>query len=150
MKYVKTVELLAMAALLLLFGITSLLVVTQGAQAYERIFEKREKASDVRVALSFLAMHIRHADEKDALSIESTEYGDCLRLSDGDDVNRVYLYKGWLMESFSNNSSAFDPELGDQLVRLDNLSFYMDKGMLHLLAIRKDYSRSLSLSLRAD
>jgi len=119
-------ELLLIAALILLFGATTFTLVSAGGVAYERILEDREADISLRVALSYLTTQLRQHDVSGAVSLRACETGDLLtfRQESGDDVyeTRIYLDDGWLREDVVPEDTPFTTGAGTRITKLSGFS----------------------------
>jgi hypothetical protein len=156
MKHVNIVEVLCMAALLLLFGVTSIFVVAQGSNTYEKILERRTVASDLRVANSYISMRVRQLDEGGAMELRSIyEENDCLILyltaDDGSLLEHaIYYADGALQEQVYFKDWGFDPTLGDTIITLDGFHLSLENGLLIIQTQRMDDTHELRLSMRSE
>jgi hypothetical protein len=116
-------ELIFIAALLLLFGATSFMVVSAGGGSYQRVMDKRAVSGDLRVALSYLTTQLRQNDEAGAVSLRpDPSGGDMLVFTqtfDGESYEtRVYLADGRLMEATVAADASFETLAGTEIVPL--------------------------------
>jgi hypothetical protein len=117
-------------ALVCLFALLSVLVVTTGLQAYEQIIRNAELNTQLRTSLNYTANKIRAHDGLGA--VEAKLEGDIPTLAlyetiEGDGyVTYIYCYGGMLYERFAPADSAFDPEQGEELVPMESFSATVD------------------------
>ncbi|MDR1158786.1 MAG: DUF4860 domain-containing protein [Oscillospiraceae bacterium] len=119
-------ELFFVAALLMLFGITTYTLVSVGGSTYRRVMEKRDDSANLRVALSYMATQIRQHDKTGGVQIRPLpDGGDCLVLTDHYDGEpyelRIYLYDGTLRESLSPAAEPLEPDYGAEIAVVDGL-----------------------------
>ncbi|MDR0671040.1 MAG: DUF4860 domain-containing protein [Oscillospiraceae bacterium] len=119
-------ELFFVAALLMLFGITTYTLVSVGGSTYRRVMEKRADSANLRVALSYMATQIRQHDRTGGVQIRSLpDGGECLVLTDhygGEAYElRIYLHDGTLRESLSPAADPLDPAYGAEIAAIDGL-----------------------------
>ncbi|MDR0380669.1 MAG: DUF4860 domain-containing protein [Oscillospiraceae bacterium] len=117
-------ELFFVAALLLLFGITTYTLVSVGGNTYRRVMEKRDDSANSRVALSYMTTQIRQHDRTGGVQIRSLpDGGDCLVLTDYYDGEPyelyVYLYDGVLRESLLPAAEPLEPAYGAEIANID-------------------------------
>ncbi len=148
-------EIICVAALLLLFGLSTFTLVSVGADAYSRLLNKREATSDMRVASSYLSMKVRQCDERGAAEVRREPSGDVLVLTNTDEdgvaiETRVYLHKGMLYEAIASTGEAFDPELGFEIVPADVFYVALENGGLTFTLKRAEMVRVFNLSLRSE
>ncbi len=119
-------ETLCVAALLLLFGVTTYTLVAVGGQSFDKILQKRDVSSNLRVAVSFMANHIRQNDLTGGVELRDGAQGYLLVLSQDYGGERydtiIYQHDGKLMEALLSAEQAFDPRMGDELVPLTGMA----------------------------
>lgn len=147
-------EILCVAALLLLFGLSTFTLVSVGADTYSRLLDNRESTSDMRVASSYLSMKVRQCDEGGAAQVRAESTGDVLVLSNTDEYGdiietRVYLYKGMLYEAVASPGESFDPELGFEVVPIEAFAVGLENGGLTFTLKRAEMVRVFNLRLRS-
>ena len=153
MKHINIIEILCMTALLLLFGFTSIMVVSQGANAYEKILAKRDTSGDLRVATSYISMRVRQMDNDGGLEVREIPGGEMLVLTHPDYEGletRIYVYENSLYEAFSPYDLDFDPLLGELVTDLDDLKLSLTDGLLSVSVSKGADSRTLALSSRTE
>lgn len=148
-------EILCVAALLLLFGLTTFTLVSVGADAYSRLLDKRESTSDMRIASSYLSMKVRQCDQSGAAQVRRGETGDILVLTNTDGAGevletRIYLYGGRLCEAVAWPEEPFDPELGLEIIPAEVFTVSMRDGGLTITLKRAELVREFSLRLRSE
>ncbi len=119
-------EILFLSALLLLFGLTTYALVAVGGDGYQRVLNKRDQNSDLRVAMSFLVNRVRQADTMDGVQLRAYEDRVILVLPtrEEDEVleTRLYLHDGYLYEAYVPAEAEFNPQDGDVVSPVDSLS----------------------------
>ena len=119
-------EIILIAVLMLLFGVTTFTLVSAGGNAYRQVIDKRETDITLRVALSYLTTQLRQNDIEDALLVQETdgyEYLTLRREIDGERYEtRVYLDNGWLKESLQPEGAPFDPQSGSPITTLSSFT----------------------------
>ena len=148
-------EILCVMALLLLFGITTYVLVTVGGDSYRRLLDKRDANANLRIATGYLGMRMRQYDVSGCLSAGENEQGAYLALRETIDgeayETRVYLYQGMLCEQFMAAEDEFIPESGLEIVALDSFAAYPDaEGRLCFQVSYEGRERTLSLLPRTS
>ena len=136
---------LTMLVVLVLFGfflIASALVTVSGANVYKSVSDGMEYNSTLRSSYAYLANRLRGNESAGAVLVGQLEgsdgyfgevvsgtEGDMLILTDdyGGDryYTRVYVYDGWLRESFLWDMTEFHPQDGEKITQVE--SFYVWK-----------------------
>jgi hypothetical protein len=137
-------------SVLILFGfflmISSMLIVS-GANVYNSVSRSMTAGSALRSSSAYLANRLRGCGDAEKVLIGSTresvgatgtqqslESGDMLILEenyDGDTYyTRIYLYDGWLRESFLWSEVAFYPEDGERIVEVEDFSVEKDGALV--------------------
>ena len=149
-----TLEMICIGALMLLFGLMTYTLVAVGGGTFERILDKRETTSDLRVALSYVSMQVRKNDTSDAIDVVSTAEGEYLSLKQDYDgeiwENRVFFRDGMLYDAICAPDEPFEPELGSEILPLENFYCVWDGRILTVTAVSNGVSRELSLTLRSE
>lgn len=149
---------ITMLIILMLFGFfltTSALIIVSGADVYKSVTDGMELDSRLRASYAYIANRIRGNESRDgifsaALSEEGAmgsidplpdrETGDMLVLTEtyGDDVyyTRIYVWDGWLRESFLWNQTPFSPDDGEKITEVSAFSVTKEEEKI-------DYSFSL-------
>ena len=131
-------EIILIAALILLFGATTFTLVSAGGDAYDRLLEQRDIDITLRVALSYITTQLRQNDIAAAVQVRDGVSGEylTLRRESGGEVyeTRIYLDSGWLKEVSTFEDLPFDPESGSPITQLTGFTCrYVDSNETALL-----------------
>lgn len=137
---------------LLLFGVFAaclLAVLLTGAGAYKRLNVRNEEAYFYRTCMQYIANRVHQAKIPEIVSLDSFGDGDALAIPDGDGcMTRVYYYDGFLMELYSDASTALNPQDGEKVMEAGGIGFSLEDGMLMVTVTAKDgKSSEMYLSL---
>ena len=136
---------LTMLIVLVLFGFfltASALVTVSGANVYKSVSDGMEYNSTLRSSYAYLANRLRGNESASSVLVGQLEgsdgdFGELTSLTEGDMLiltdyyggdryyTRIYVYDGWLRESFLWDMSEFHPQDGERITQVD--SFYVRK-----------------------
>ena len=143
----------ALAALLLfgVFAVCVLAVLLSGADAYQRLTRRDQRAFDRRTAAQYLATRVRQADAAGGVAVE--EFGGVRSLvldAQSSYPTWLYCYDGQLMELYCYFEERPGPEDGQPLLELKGLDPELTDGLLTLrLTQPGGETDTLLLSLRS-
>lgn len=125
----------ALAALLLfgVFAVCVLAVLLSGADAYQRLTQRDQRAFDRRTAAQYLATRVRQADAAGGVAVE--EFGGVRSLvldAQSSYPTWLYCYDGQLMELYCYFEERSGPEDGQPLLELEGLDPELTDGLLTL------------------
>ena len=130
--FLKNGSLSGLVALLtfVLFAISILFVLLNGAGVYQRLTERDQYSYDSRTCAQYIATKMRQAPSPDAVAADTFGTVDSLRISQDIEglefVTRIYCYENWLMELFTIADGDFAPEDGEKILPLNSLSVSQD------------------------
>lgn len=151
-----SVDVFFILALFCVFAGSAVLVMTFGANVYQRTVSHMEENYNARVSLSYLANQVRQHDENGCITLETLEDHPALVLADGPDSSYatfIYYNDGALRELYCERKNPLTADDGLVIVELSGWDIALDEqqGRLSVQAVDKDgRSRSLLLSLRAS
>ncbi len=130
--FFKNKSLSGLVALLtfVLFAISILFVLLNGAGVYRRLTQRDQHSYDSRTCVQYIATKMHQAPSSTAVSVDTFGTVDCLQISQDIEglefVTRIYCYENWLMELFTLADNEFYPEDGEKILPLGNLSVSRD------------------------
>lgn len=130
--FLKNGSLSGLVALLtfVLFAISILFVLLNGAGVYRRLTQRDQYSYDSRTCAQYVATKMRQAPSPAAISTDTFGTVDSLRISQDIEglefVTRIYCYENWLMEIFTLADGDFFPEDGEKILPLSSLSVSQD------------------------
>jgi len=137
--------------LLLLFGASICILFSAGYESFGRMNKLQDECLNTRVAMNYLSMHLRRADATGAVRIEELPNGTLLVLSEdieGESYEtRIYLYDGYLRESFVSADTPFDEEYGFEIVELDSFVIKRENNMIEIELSQGVNKRNIKLTL---
>lgn len=108
-----------------LFAISILFVLLNGAGVYRRLTQRDQYSYDSRTCVQYVATKVRQAPTPDAISADTFGTVESLLISQDIDgaefVTRIYCYDNWLMEIFTLADGDFLPEDGEKILPLSSL-----------------------------
>lgn len=124
-------KLASIGALILLFiflGSATMLVIL-GVTAYKGIAKSSQEQADVRIAIGYLAEHMREFDCKDGISVRKVQGTDVLIYTEKVEQDTyetwVYGYKGNLCELSKRRAGDFKLREGRVIAHIDVLGINM-------------------------
>ena len=124
--HLKTAGALLAFVLVCVFAVLSVLIVAIAIQAYDQIISNAEADGQLRMSLSYTANKIRAHDGLGTIEAKQEGNIDVLALYqtiDGEEyVTYIYCDHGMLLECFTTADSAFDPDMGEELMPLQSFS----------------------------
>ena len=150
-KHGPTIEKICIITLLFLFGASTYSLIAAGYGSFNRMNKSQDESLSMRVAMNYLSMHIRRSDTGDSVRIDDSHLGTCLVL--GEDIDgeryetRIYLYNGYLQESFVSAETPFNEEYGFEIIQLDSFNITRVNNMIEIELSRGTARRSMKLTL---
>lgn len=152
---IKNTEPIIVTALLLIFALIALAIVSQGAQTYGTISATMEDNYDIRTSLSYVATKIRQGDVLGAISIEETPFGVqslVLTEQDGEDSYKtwIYFHEGAMREFYGYDDLEFQGDDGNVIVNLNSFTVSMNENNLVDITVENnnDIAQSISVATR--
>lgn len=144
-----------LATLLLLgvFAMFLVLVLMQGAGAYQRLTERDAMAYEKRTALQYLTTKMRQISGESEVLVADFGQGNSLVILEeilGEKYQtQIYCYDGWLMELFTAEGEEAHPEDGERLLAAQGLKLWMEENLLWIeLQDSSGNEETLTLYLR--
>ena len=144
----KNPVLLLSVGIMALFLAGFLLLVVFGAGSYRDVVDSQYDNMDERGLTAYIAASVKANDSRGAVSVESSEYGQVLVVSDGETgyALRYYRFGGQLVEDFAKDGSPLSPD-GAQIIAPTEV-FSVERGENGLMTLTTDAGRTL-LCLRS-
>lgn len=121
-------------ALLVLFAITSFLVVTIGAKQYQSTVNTLTKNRETRMTAAYLQEKINEHDTSHSVLVCTVGDSDALQLTQEIDNQEyhtyIYAYEGFLWEATVSSLTAVAPGNGEPVMEITNLTIEEFPGML--------------------
>ena len=127
-------DLLAVLLILCIFSVTVLSLLLTGAKTYRSITQRGQTSQKSQIDALYISNKIFQAESAEAVSIR-TEDGVQVLLIESEEggephVTRVYCYKGWIMELYSDADYHFLAGDGEKITQADSLEFVLKDGLL--------------------
>ena len=130
------IELVLVMLLLTFVAVSVFLLTGIGSEAYARLSDGRSRASDLRIALSYMDVRIKKIDGIGRVDTVPAPFGggQALRLTqslEGAEYE-TYLYvdQGYLKELYIRKSEALTPAMASDLARADSLQVHFETDRL--------------------
>lgn len=153
--FLKNGSLSGLVALLtfVLFAISILFVLLNGAGVYRRLTQRDQYSYDSRTCAQYVATKMRQAPSPTAISTDTFGTVDSLLISQDIEglefVTRIYCYENWLMEIFTLADGDFLPEDGEKILPLGSLSVSQDGSVFSfILTDTEGNTQHLTISAR--
>lgn len=130
------IELVLVMLLLTFVAVSVFLLTGVGSSAYARLSDGRSRASDLRIALSYMDVRIKRIDGIGRVDTVSAPFGggQALRLSqrleDTDYETYLYVDSGYLKELYIRKGEALTPDMASDLARADSLQVHFETDRL--------------------
>ena len=150
-------RILSLTAVLLfaVFALCVLASLLSGAEIYRSVTQRDRDSYDRRTAVQYISTRLRQADARGAVAVEEYEGLDALVLTENingrDYSTRVYCYDGYLCELFTAADNRLEPQAGERILPLEELTLSLEQGLLTAEFTFDDgESRQASLMLRSE
>ena len=126
-----------------LFLIGFLLLVVFGAKSYRAIVGSQYDCMDSRGLTSYIAASLKANDRQGAVSVEDSDYGQVLVLTDDETGYslRYYRYGGQLVEDFARSGTPLAPEDAEPIAPTE--VFSVERENDDVLYVTTDAGRTL-------
>lgn len=128
-----SLESILVMILLIIFAVSSCIMIVQGSQSYAAIIEDKENAENARIALSYINMRIKQNDNLGKINFESkqVEGQDALVITHAGEEDGYLTYIFWengsLWECYTDQATKPSLALSSKIVPLDALDFHYDE-----------------------
>ncbi len=116
--------------LIALFAVLAVTLTLTGMRAYQSVNEASIGNSEAQIVLSYLLNKTHAMDATDAVSIQEVDGIQYLCLDEVYDTEvyqtRIYALDGQMQEYYCGAADPFEPELGNPLADVKQLSFAME------------------------
>lgn len=130
---------------LLAMGLTLL-----ASSVYRGVAAASDQTYVRRTALSYLINQLRRSDAAGCVSVTSFDGADALRLEEDGYVTLLYCYDGQLRELYAEDGLELAPEDGVAVLPLDDMTAYVQDGLIRLTVESGGERWSASVALRSD
>lgn len=143
---------------LLVFGIFAvciLAVLLLGADIYESLSARDQKAYGERTGVQYLASRVRQAECGEQIWLDRIGSSDALVIPEQIEGERyqtwVYCYDGWLREYFTEEGlEKPEPELGEEVLEAESLELTLEDGLLEAVFTVNGEKLELVIQLRGS
>ena len=114
------------------FAISVLMILLNGANIVKKVTSRDKESFEKRTAIQYITTRIRQADQAGMISVNDA--GDMLVLAEEIDGyvydTLVYCYDGYLREMFCERGFEQEPEFGEKILLLEDLTVGLDGDVL--------------------
>ena len=139
--------------LLGIFALFGTAMVLLGVQAYRRTAAAGGVHHVSRITSSYLRSMVRGGDAADGLRLEEWEGTPVIRLAgyyDGEEyATRLYVWEGYLRESFTWAGEPFEPASGDEVCEAEAMEASLEGELLHVRVLNAGAWQDVDIALRA-
>ena len=126
-RYVHAADAIFALILFAAFAVSILMVLTTGAQAYQKVRTSVENHYSENTCVSYIVMKLRHYDDASCnVSLGDVEGTPALLLSeiidDYEYVTAIYFHEGFVMELYAESGYEFTLDDGFQIIEAQGLT----------------------------
>ena len=147
----RIIQMTCIIALLFSLGVSTCVLIAAGYGSFSRMSEFQDECLNTRVAMNYVSMHIRRFDAENSVRIDEYPMGTCLVLSEDIEgekyETRIYLYNGYLRESFVSAESPFNEEYGFEIIQLDSFAIERENNVIEIELANGASRRNMTLTL---
>lgn len=132
------IELILVMILLMLFGLSTFMLVVSGSNAYATTVSERDNLSDRRVALSYIDNKIRQNDQQKAIEVRKNEVngGVAIVLKEGQGENAfetwIYENEGLLREAYFKKGAPLSDDMSFEICKVDRFNVRQENDLLYV------------------
>lgn len=119
-----------------LFAVSILVTLFLGVTSYQKLNERNQISFQERTCVQYFSTKVRQAQDGDRIQVTSFGEGDALVIGEtigGLELNTyLYCYEGWLREVYTAQLDGFDPEVGGEILPMENMDIRVEDGLLIL------------------
>lgn len=142
-------EVLFALALLCVFAVSAVLLVTIGGGVYRDIASGMDENYTLRTSLSYTATKVRQGDSEGSISLREQDGMQALVVEETWEERTfetwIYHRDGALWELFMEQGGEFDPSGGMEVLEIDRFSFEKQDGYFVFTAEEDGAAQSLSV-----
>lgn len=130
------IELILAMTLLILFGLSTFMLVAGGSRVYETTLAERDNLADRRVVLSYVDNKIRQYDESGAIQLRDNPFagGKAIVLLEksGEESFETWIYEkdGLLKEAYFKSGAQMSDDMSFSLGRIDRFDLRQEGKLL--------------------
>lgn len=132
------IELILAMILLILFGLSTFMLVAGGSRIYEATLSERDNLADRRVVMSYIDNKIRQNDEKGGFSLQKNPFAEgraiVLEEKNGEDLFQTWIYAkdGRLKEAYFKKGSEISDDMSFEIAKIDRFDLKEEDGILRI------------------
>ncbi len=121
-----SIESFLVMVLMIVFAVSTMFIIIEGKEAFERVTENKIEDENARIALSFVNKRIKQDDFTGSIEVieDGVEGIKSLRVNHGDGMyTYIYEYDGIMFECYTDEEPSLN--LSTEIVPVKNLEFEM-------------------------
>lgn len=121
-----SIESFLVMVLMIVFAVSTMFIIIEGKEAFERVTENKIEDENARIALSFVNKRIKQDDFTGSIEVieDGVEGIKSLRVNHGDGMyTYIYEYDGIMFECYTDEEPSL--HLSTEIVPVKNLEFEM-------------------------
>lgn len=132
-KIIVSFESILVMMLLIIFAVSTCLMIIEGSESYKNILNQKEKEENARIALSYINMRVKQNDVQGHLLFKpkSVDGKDALVIKHSGDEEGFLTYLFWdegiLWECYTDVNTEPTKAYSAQIVPIDGLKFEIDQ-----------------------
>ena len=126
------IETITVMLLLVLFAFVVFLVIDAGSNAFEEITTDKQSTMSARVAYSYISMKVKQNDIDGAVSVQQTQFGNSLRIDNGDYATYIFYSEGALYECVTKADGVPSVSAANKIANLDGFTISMQNHALFI------------------
>jgi len=134
-----SIESFLVMVLMIVFAVSTMFIIIEGKEAFERVTENKIEDENARIALSFVNKRIRQDDFTGSIEVieDGVEGIKSLRVNHGDGMyTYIYEYDGIMFECYTDEEPSI--HLSTEIVPVKNLEFEMIGNQI-IMTLRYEY-----------
>ncbi len=134
-----SIESFLVMVLMIVFAVSTMFIIIEGKEAFERVTENKIEDENARIALSFVNKRIRQDDFTGSIEVieDGVEGIKSLRVNHGDGMyTYIYEYDGIMFECYTDEEPSI--HLSTEIVPVKNLEFEMIENQI-IMTLRYEY-----------
>ena len=145
------IQMICIITLLFSLGASTCILVAAGYGSFNRMNEFQDECLNTRVAINYVSMQIRRSDMKGSIRLDDSRPETCLILSEDIEgeiyETRIYIYNGYLRESFVPAETPFNAEYGFEIIQLDSFIVKRENNVIGIELSSGANKRNITLTL---
>ncbi|MCH4890046.1 DUF4860 domain-containing protein [Acidaminobacter sp. JC074] len=138
-----SIESFLVMVLMIVFAVSTMFIIIEGKEAFERVTENKIEDENARIALSFVNKRIKQDDFKGSIQVldQGVEGLPALRVDHGDGMyTYIYEFEGIMYECYTDEEPII--ALSSEIVPVKDLEFKMDSNKV-IMSLSYEYQGTM-------